>query len=619
MNFLHIKNSVPKQTDFWGNGAVYHCFAEEPDEDGRQYSADLAELEADRAAALGLKVVRSFYSWYAYEPETGNWNWENDRMQGLYKWLKRMKDRSISVLLNVGWCTYHDVFATSWNGKSPFAVAGNWPKSCENYGDWVSENVHQLIELRGFDNIKAFVLFTEPQRLSGCEQEQIYRYWLDCVKAAHDALVRDGRRNKIMLMGPNEGGTPVSDMVGWASKNGVEKYIDIFSSHEYQQFQNIPQKYVQSGLTAACGYVAGSRIFQDLQLPVGSYCAKMTLLQEKTQDISSGKIYFGLFAKEYNNIITNEGHPSPAAMPGSVCTLDQRELTACYKTVDFCFTVPQQTNGKFGVFFDVKNPGVLMVESLHLINLKTGQEQLENPCFGADVLDPYRGWENVWCSGTTDSYYDFYRWARNGLRYVPKGKKYCFDEYNVLFSRDNSRKEHGAEIITAAVALMNAGVNCSLLWTAFDQQWPNNHTYNADAFVNGDHRCGLMPLLTRTKVPHLSYYAFGLLSRFTGGLGSTVFEGFGKNNLHTVMNVQNNGTVTVVVVNCKETAEEFEISFEKELQQSFYRYSFDPKLVQPTQEAEVLAPDDKMIFVQKVLQDKIAPYAVTVYTTAEKQ
>lgn len=85
------------------------------------------------------------------------------------------------------------------------------------------------------------------------------------------------------------------------------------------------------------------------------------------------------------------------------------------------------------------------------------------------------------------------------------------------------------------------------------------------------------------------------------------------------MNVQNNGTVTVVVVNCKETAEEFEISFEKELQQSFYRYSFDPKLVQPTQEAAALAPDDKMIFVQKVLQDKIAPYAVTVYTTAEKQ
>lgn len=37
MNFLHIKNSVPKQTDFWGNGAIYHCFAEEPDEDGRQY------------------------------------------------------------------------------------------------------------------------------------------------------------------------------------------------------------------------------------------------------------------------------------------------------------------------------------------------------------------------------------------------------------------------------------------------------------------------------------------------------------------------------------------------------------------------------------------------------
>lgn len=40
-----------------------------PDDAGRVYSEELCELEADRAATLGVRVVRTFYKWYAWDAE----------------------------------------------------------------------------------------------------------------------------------------------------------------------------------------------------------------------------------------------------------------------------------------------------------------------------------------------------------------------------------------------------------------------------------------------------------------------------------------------------------------------------------------------------------------------
>ena len=45
-----------------GNNAVYHGYAGMPDDAGRVYSEELCELEADRAATLGVRVVRPFTS-----------------------------------------------------------------------------------------------------------------------------------------------------------------------------------------------------------------------------------------------------------------------------------------------------------------------------------------------------------------------------------------------------------------------------------------------------------------------------------------------------------------------------------------------------------------------------
>ena len=52
MNNLVIKNSKPIQENFLGFNAVYHGFAGMKDKDGRNFSEELCDLEADRAPTL---------------------------------------------------------------------------------------------------------------------------------------------------------------------------------------------------------------------------------------------------------------------------------------------------------------------------------------------------------------------------------------------------------------------------------------------------------------------------------------------------------------------------------------------------------------------------------------
>ena len=91
MKNVFIKNSIPVQKDFKGNGAVYHGYAGFPDECGRVYSQELCDEEARRIANMRLKIARTFYGWWAWDEKTNTWDWDNARMTAFYGWLGRMK------------------------------------------------------------------------------------------------------------------------------------------------------------------------------------------------------------------------------------------------------------------------------------------------------------------------------------------------------------------------------------------------------------------------------------------------------------------------------------------------------------------------------------------------
>ena len=102
----------PAQENFLGLGAVYHGFAGQPDDAERVYSKEQIELEYSRVRDMRLKVARTYINWYAWEPETGKWNWENERCEAFYNWCRALKEMGVDiayVTLHVGLGTFRPV------------------------------------------------------------------------------------------------------------------------------------------------------------------------------------------------------------------------------------------------------------------------------------------------------------------------------------------------------------------------------------------------------------------------------------------------------------------------------------------------------------------------------
>ena len=616
MQNLKINNINPVQEDFWGNGAIYHGYAGMPDSAGRVYNEEQCIIEAKRAVDMKLKIARTMYKWWAWDQKTNTWDWDNEIMTIFYKWLQRMKDGGVTVALNTGWCSPGDINSTWWNAPSPFAVEGDWEQSKKNYGDWVRETVKQLIIKRGFTNIKIFVMFTEPQRYSGIFPEKHpYDCWCEGVEAAHNALVRDGLRDKIKLMGPNEGSTTTSVMLHWAAEHAKD-YIDIYSSHTYQFADQASSEFLIAGRRTIAMGLPGSRFSKTIALkPNTEYTVTTKVLVDFIQPPSEDSfVYYGVYLDDgRNDVHTSNGHgPSVPAAKGSTYNIKPSEFkNKEYTEFTLQFNSGDAQSGVIGVFHDIKTAASSYSS---FIEIKESESGIVVDSLNNDTFDSWQLFSAV--EACDDVYKDWYKWSKTGLQYVPEGKPYCFDEYNSTYDRDNSRDTHGADICMAAISLMNSGCQSSLLWTVFDQQWPNNHTTNPDSFVDGDHRCGVMPILTRSLVPYKSYYAFSLVSKYVDGEGTKVYEGFGENNVQTTMSVSPEGEITLVVVNNKAFDDEFTITFDNALDSvNFNRHAFDPKTCTPNEKAEIIGVDKIFEGVTDVLTDKIAAYGVQVYTT----
>lgn len=616
MQNLTINNNTPVQENFLGNGAIYHGFANMPDNAGRTYSEELCELEADRVGQMKLKIARTFYGAYAYDPETGTWDWENEEMQCFYAWLSRMQARNVDVAINIGWWSISDL--TDPDGSPRGALrAEKWEDALNNYGNWVSESVHQIVEVHGFTNVKYVVVFTEPQHN--------YEGWLDELRAAHEALTRDGRRHLVKLMGPNEAGEGVAQMVKWSAIHASE-YLDIYSSHCYQLTADLPERYRRTGRCSPMASIPGGRVQQTVKLKKNTnYTLKMVAAFHSTDPLhTSGNILFGAFDTSYGCVLAG-GDPTSRISKNSVKMLDPAGMPDEYCEYSFTFSSEDHEEAYICFFYDVKQPTAygrtfnglgmpkseVYVDSMHLYEENSDINLINNPDFSSG----YEGWDTIFAGGSMDAYYEWYDWGKNGVTATPKGNPFIFDEYNTVFDRDNSRLDHGANICTAAIALMNSGVSASLIWTVFDQQWPNEHLSNDDSFVDGDHRCGTMPVLTRSLVPHKSFYAFTLLSRYTGGEGSKVYEGVGANNLHLTMNVLPDGNITIVVVNNKGRNDSFSVRFSNPVNISLNRRLFDPNTLVPDEKASLCDIDKNFEKITDTFSDEIPAYGIAVYTT----
>ena len=178
----------------------------------------------------------------------------------------------------------------------------------------------------------------------------------------------------------------------------------------------------------------------------------------------------------FNDVFDDDlNKPVDALNEDSLLYLTYKDLSEEYSCITVNFNSKESTSAKVGIFSDLINNGSsgdclnstngsILIDCFELFETESGKVIDIN----GKLANHAEGWNTDHAGlivADLDSYNCWYKWAKTGLQYVPKGKAYCFDEYNVVFNRDYSRIEHGAEISTAAIAFMNAGAQSSLMWT----------------------------------------------------------------------------------------------------------------------------------------------------------
>ncbi|MBQ8550681.1 MAG: hypothetical protein IJ426_05005 [Clostridia bacterium] len=637
---------TPAQENFLGLGAVYHGFAGQPDDAGRVYTPEQIALEVSRVRDMRLKIARTYYNWYPWDSKTGEWNWENDRCRAFYNWCSEMQKAGVTLAINVGWSNVGELQGDHWQGFCPLKVEGDWDATVRNYAKWVSDTFYQLVIKRGFTNVKYFLLFTEPNERSypslpyeGADYREL---WLQCARAAHEQLKKDGYRDKIKLLGPQEGLSfhPWLNEWVWNEKH-CDEFLDGGSMHNYLLFHEVGKEDIRSGdksLLIPHGY---SQIQQQITLrPNTNYTASIWLKSKISAETKEGsRILFGLFGKgSLYHYFMNYCEPQDAVftkeIPADALSSDEwRRFEFSFNsgehtTLNACvYSLINRADGKVdrmwffegGLAHLYADGTAVLCDDFSLVDSE-GNELIRDSSFESATE-----WYTYRCKALChDSYITWRDYESDAIKILPEKLKteYWHDEYNSHAGSFNTAlrdREHGVLLSLGQVALMNGGGKCSFLWALFDQQWPNDHRTTGDAFVDGEHRWGLMPSLFRSKTPYHAYYFWCLVSRYTGGEGTKTYEGKNLSGGKVQMNVNElpDGNYTITVVNYGRKEEDISICLNKVLGRTFYRHLADSATVTPDENATLAGVDKTFPDVRDTIEDTLPPMSVAVYTTIE--
>ena len=245
---LFVYNDSILANNFLGVNGVYHGFSYMEDPGVKTMTDQNRLTEFARVKNMDLKIARTWYrpDWACGPNLYNDFNWESKRMKAFYLWLDKMKELKVDVALQAGWWftrdTYHNVQVAADKAKP------DSEKDPVRFAQWVNESLHQLIKVRGYDNIKYLILFTEPLNYkSGITPEgttELAYYDKICTEI-HSQLTKSKLRSSVKLVGPNSGSTDTAAYVGWSAGH-LNDVIDIYSWHSYngkQHNTNPPLEY----------------------------------------------------------------------------------------------------------------------------------------------------------------------------------------------------------------------------------------------------------------------------------------------------------------------------------------------------------------------------------------
>ena len=244
--------------------------------------------------------------------------------------------------------------------------------------------------------------------------------------------------------------------------------------------------------------------------------------------------------------------------------------------------------------------------------------------YADDYIDIYSYHKYGEFSSMNQDRYDYWAdWADDVLAVIEStGKPYWNDEtntYRPFVGLYESKQEpwHGTQVILSQIALMNAGIERSLLWSLTDQKWPDRLLGSevAASWEDGIHRCGILRDMKISATPYLGYYAYSMVGKYIKGLGSKVYQGIGGGGVYLTMVEMSDGNVTIIAVNMNGDSRAVNYELGEAINKTLYRHVFNPEETEITAQAKTIETSGTFANVKSSFSDIVPAGGVTVYTS----
>ncbi len=251
---LYSQNSTPLSDKYQGfTGTVYWSTEYSGDEvNGRYYTEEMKDAEWCRLRDAGFRYIRVYvYSTWMYTGDFNDpWDWDNERMKGVYKFIQTAKSYGITPIVVVGSSMAKAVYGGDTytpdcyylyprllvDGKPQIQYKWghyfeqiDYELQWKRYGDWAAQLVQAFKDHDA--EINNILLFTEPHEDGGTATGAHGEQHLGCFTAIHEALKDAGLRDSVKIYGPNQGNT--TGRVGLAKlfMQEAPDVFDVYTSH----------------------------------------------------------------------------------------------------------------------------------------------------------------------------------------------------------------------------------------------------------------------------------------------------------------------------------------------------------------------------------------------------
>jgi len=237
-----------------------------------------------------------------------------------------------------------------------------------------------------------------------------------------------------------------------------------------------------------------------------------------------------------------------------------------------------------------------------------------------DVLDIYSAHTYLPPDNSYERWYTFFDQVRKAVGTTTK--PIWVDEYNVLCEWETHVRDqpaYGTSLSEIVAASINAGMQTSMIWLLFDQMYLQNVTNN-NSFYNGVHRWGTtkwpQDTLKDSKSTYPAWNAFSMPIKYLGGgKGTKVNETEVVKGINICAVEQEDGTLSLLVVNSNQKASEFRIQLSIAINCSLERHVYDPAKIEPSQTAAIPGVDKTLAGVSDKFTDTLPPGSVAIYST----